>query len=305
MKKRSRRLTKSEMSVLMIFMVCLVAAFTVTAVRVGKNTAEEEPEQFVRLEGAKDRTEEGDPAAEAESAQTAGEQVVNPGLSAPFNGEAEKEQMDLVAIEDQLGLIPYYGDPVEVAEGDLAAENAEAAEGSADGGAEASADEGEEAAAATAEETSVSGTTANVQLKTLNFRPEDGLSWPVNGNVVLDYSMERTIFFPTLEQYKYNPGLVISQEEGTPVLAAADGKVVSAETGEELGTIVKMDLGNGYAAFYGQLTELSVSEGDVVSRGDCIGLVSAPTKYYSVEGSNLYFGLEKDGAPVDPLDYMK
>lgn len=38
--------------------------------------------------------------------------------------------------------------------------------------------------------------------------------------------------------------------------------------------------------------------------GHVIGYVTEPTKYYSVEGSNLYFELRKDGVPVDPIEFL-
>ena len=46
---------------------------------------------------------------------------------------------------------------------------------------------------------------------TVNFTDNDTLTWPVAGNVILDYSMDSSIYFPTLKQYKYNPALVIVQ----------------------------------------------------------------------------------------------
>ena len=42
-----------------------------------------------------------------------------------------------------------------------------------------------------------------------------------------------------------------------------------------------------------------------ISPGEVIGYISEPTKYYSEEGSNLYFELQKNGEPVDPLDYLE
>lgn len=39
--------------------------------------------------------------------------------------------------------------------------------------------------------------------------------------------------------------------------------------------------------------------------GEVIGYISEPTKYYSEEGSNLYFELQKDDQPVDPMGYFK
>ena len=71
------------------------------------------------------------------------------------------------------------------------------------------------------------------------------------------------------------------------------------------GTTVTMELGNGYQAVYGQLKDLTVAEGDTVKEGEVIGNISAPTKYYSVEGPNLYFAMRKDGTPVDPFEYLE
>jgi septal ring factor EnvC (AmiA/AmiB activator) len=65
-----------------------------------------------------------------------------------------------------------------------------------------------------------------------------------------------------------------------------------------------MDIGSGYEVVYGQLKDVCVAEGYRVSEGDVIGCVSEPTKYYSVEGPNLYFQLLKDGEPVNPLEYL-
>ena len=41
-----------------------------------------------------------------------------------------------------------------------------------------------------------------------------------------------------------------------------------------------------------------------MTENSVIGYVSEPTKYYSVEGPNLYFQLLKDGQPVNPMDHI-
>lgn len=87
--------------------------------------------------------------------------------------------------------------------------------------------------------------------------------------------------------------------------ASATGTVSSIEETAQTGTTVTLDMGNGYAAVYGQLKDLSVSEGDTVATGEPIGLLNEPTKYYSVEGPNLYFKVMKDGEPVDPMKFME
>ena len=136
---------------------------------------------------------------------------------------------------------------------------------------------------------------------TLSFGDTDTLVWPVVGNVLINYSMDKTVYFPTLDQYKYNPAIVIAANEGDMITAAAAGKVTSGFEDPQIGQAVTMDLGNGYEITYGQLKEILVSEGSYVSMGDMIASVAAPTKYYSIEGTNVYFKLTKDGNPVNPM----
>lgn len=138
----------------------------------------------------------------------------------------------------------------------------------------------------------------------LNFSPDQKLSWPVAGNVIMNYSMENTIYFATLDQYKYNPALIIGCETGDSVKAAAAGKIVSIETLDETGTTMIVDMGNGYQTVYGQLKDVTLKEGDVCKAGEVLGSVSTPSRYYLKEGSNLYFQLKKDGTAVNPLDYL-
>ena len=78
----------------------------------------------------------------------------------------------------------------------------------------------------------------------------------------------------------------------------------SIEENAQTGTTVTMEIGSGYQAIYGQLTDLTVQEGDTVKEGEVIGYIGQPTKYYSVEGCNVYMELRKDGTPVNPVDYM-
>ena len=139
----------------------------------------------------------------------------------------------------------------------------------------------------------------------LDFADTDKLSWPVFGNIVLGYSMDTTTYFPTLDQYKVNPANVIQSEVSTPVSAPADARVVSVGTNEEIGNYVDLDLGNGYTAVCGQLKEIPVVENEYVRQGDLLGYVAEPTKYYAVEGTNVFFEFLKDGVPVDALDFLE
>lgn len=138
----------------------------------------------------------------------------------------------------------------------------------------------------------------------LSFEPENGLVWPIEGSVLLDYSMDSTIFFPTLQQYQYNPAMILSGNVNDKVYFIARGKITNVETNEVTGCTVTQDIGDGYTAIYGQLKELNFEEGEMVESGQVVGYVSEPTKYYSVEGSNVYFQLLKDGVPIDPEEIL-
>ena len=98
---------------------------------------------------------------------------------------------------------------------------------------------------------------------------------------------------------------MISAEVGSEGRSAARGEVADISVNEETGTTLTMDIGSGYQAIYGQLKEVTVEEGDTVESGTVIGYVSEPTKYYTLEGSNLYFQLLKNREPVNPMDYME
>lgn len=136
--------------------------------------------------------------------------------------------------------------------------------------------------------------------KSLNFSEEDGLLRPVSGDILLPYSMDASIYFATLDQYKYNPAVMIAAEEGTQVSVCASGKVIDIYEDSKIGKAVVLDLGNGYQATYGQLKDVTVSVNSYIEEGEVLGVIAAPTKYYSVEGSNLYFQMTKEGEPVNP-----
>lgn len=151
-----------------------------------------------------------------------------------------------------------------------------------------------------------SSSEAMTEEPTLSFSPdEDKLFWPVAGNIILDYSMDKSVYFATLDQYKYNPAIIIEGTVDESVMCGAQGQVTSIETLDETGTTVILDIGNGYELVYGQLKEIPVQEGDYVKAGETVGYVSEPTKYYSKEGCNVYFEIRKDGKSIDPMPLLQ
>lgn len=137
-------------------------------------------------------------------------------------------------------------------------------------------------------------------VRDLSFSEIEGLIRPLNGDVLIPFSMDSSVYFSTLDQYRYHPALVLRAAEDTEVFACAEGKVKSVFQDAEIGNAVTMELGNGYELTYGQLKDISVMAGEYVDAGQLIAKVAAPTKYYVVEGSNLYLKCTNNGEPVDP-----
>lgn len=137
----------------------------------------------------------------------------------------------------------------------------------------------------------------------LNFQEDKGILWPIKGNpdVILKYSMDKVVYYETLMQYKCNPAILIGSKAGTEVISGAKGIITEITTNEETGLTLTMSIGKDYSLVYGQLKDLTVDVGDVVEEGDKIGVVAEPTKYYLVEGDNLYFKVLEKEETVDPM----
>lgn len=145
----------------------------------------------------------------------------------------------------------------------------------------------------------------DVSALALSFTKESRMGWPVEGDVISSFSMNATVYFPTLDQYKYNPAMLIRSDVNTPVLAAADGVILEVSSNEEIGEYVRVALGNDYELVYGQLKAIEMAEGDMVTKGQVLGYVSEPTKYYTVEGNHLYLKMTEGQEALDPLDYLE
>lgn len=144
------------------------------------------------------------------------------------------------------------------------------------------------------------GTTQILNGPALSYDVEQGLMRPLSGEVLMPFSMESSIYFKTLDQYKYNPAVLLSSETGTSVLACADGQVANIYDSRETGKTMVVDMGNGYTMTYGQLQDVCVTVGSYVTAGSMIARVADPSIYYTLEGTNLYLLMEKDGEPVNP-----
>ena len=143
------------------------------------------------------------------------------------------------------------------------------------------------------------------RIPSLSFDVDQGLLWPVEGNVIMNYSMDHLVYHATLMQFKVNPAIIIDAEVGTEVKAAAKGIITDIYDDPVTGLTVTTDIGDGFSLLYGQLADVNHKIGDVLSEGQLIGKINKPTKYYSIEGSNLYFMVTKDEQTENPMLYLR
>ena len=137
---------------------------------------------------------------------------------------------------------------------------------------------------------------------------DDGqeMSWPVEGRIVMDYSVDTAVYDKTLDQYRTNDSLSIEAAADTEVHAAADGVVEAVSNDRVNGNTVVLAHGNGWTTTYSQLRDdINVTEGEVVCEGDVIGRVGTPSVYSEALGTHLTFTVSKENNTVDPKLVLK
>lgn len=100
---------------------------------------------------------------------------------------------------------------------------------------------------------------------------------------------------------RFHYGTDFAANSGTDVLCFADGKVAEAGYDSGYGNYIKIDHGNGFTTLYAHCSSLLVSWGDVVSKGDRIGLVGSTGL---ATGPHLHFELMKNGKYINPEYYI-
>ncbi len=107
---------------------------------------------------------------------------------------------------------------------------------------------------------------------------------------------------PFTGQRTYHEGIDFPAEVGTPIVAAASGKVINAEWHREYGRMVEIDHGNGLVSLYAHASALEVHEGDLVVRGQEIARVGSTGRS---TGPHLHFEVRLNGVPQNPARFVQ
>ena len=121
------------------------------------------------------------------------------------------------------------------------------------------------------------------------------------GNTAFKISCPFDFENPYVQNAEAHDGVDFVADRGTPVLAAADGKVRTAAFSAALGNYVVIDHDGGFSTVYACLAEAQAAAGDEVNAGTQIGTVGSSGM---ATGPHLHLELWLDDAPIDPVPYM-
>jgi murein DD-endopeptidase MepM/ murein hydrolase activator NlpD len=99
----------------------------------------------------------------------------------------------------------------------------------------------------------------------------------------------------------FHEGIDFSANPGTPVIAAASGRVTRAGVHPQYGKIVEIDHGNGLMTRYAHNSDLLVNEGDLVVRGQAVALVGSTGRS---TGPHLHFEVRLNGVAQNPARFF-
>lgn len=139
--------------------------------------------------------------------------------------------------------------------------------------------------------------TAFVELSGTFSQNKGLLPWPSDGVVQEPFGKRVNPVYGTTTS---NPGILIATRAGADVRAVFDGEVMLVDVMPDFGTIMTVDHGE-YKSVYSNFSLLFVNAGDRVRAGQVIGKAGTQD---DPKGEGVFFGLFKNGAPVDPLPWF-
>ncbi len=124
------------------------------------------------------------------------------------------------------------------------------------------------------------------------------LSWPVSGPITSPYGYR---MHPVFHRMILHAGIDIGVPTGTPVTAAGGGTIILASYQGNCGNMIAIDHHGGLSTIYCHLSQIFVSVGQEIQRGQAIGAAGATG---DATGPHVHFQVMKNGDPVDPMSYL-
>ena len=124
------------------------------------------------------------------------------------------------------------------------------------------------------------------------------MTWPAEGEITSPFGWRVHPIFGT---QRLHTGIDIGADYGDAIRAADGGVVIHADWMGGYGNAVIIDHGNGISTLYAHNSQLLVSEGQTVSKGQTVARCGS-TGYST--GPHLHFEVRHNGSPVNPLNYL-
>jgi murein DD-endopeptidase MepM/ murein hydrolase activator NlpD len=131
------------------------------------------------------------------------------------------------------------------------------------------------------------------------------LIYPVQGEIIMDYAMDKLVYSKTLEQWIVHSGIDIKGLRGNPVKACGDGIVEKIYHDAKLGITIVIDHGDGLRTRYSNLSiDSMVKEKQHVKQGDAISGIGDTAIFEIGDEPHLHFEVLKDNKNVDPKTFL-
>ena len=153
---------------------------------------------------------------------------------------------------------------------------------------------------------SVEATSTNIEKQIVKEVKKLEFIMPIVGEVMRDYTQDTLVFSNTLQQWISHEGIDILSEIASPVKAIEAGEVIEVKNDPRYGLIIIIDHGQGYQSVYCNLSTLDmVHVGKKVEKGQVVSGVGNTALFEIKDNPHLHFELIKDGANVNPTEYIK
>ena len=125
-----------------------------------------------------------------------------------------------------------------------------------------------------------------------------------SGEIPQAYSAGAPVYSPTMKDWRIHVGMDMKAESGEQVLSCGNGQVKRTYTDRMLGNVIEIEHGDYEFYYCGVGENFLVKEGDIVTKGQAIGTVTA-VPFEAAEEPHLHLEVRRDGIALDPESILK